>query len=99
MPARYVSGHLNRTDGQHDQDAAHAWAEAWIDDLGWVGFDPANGICPTDHYVRVAIGLDALGATPIRGTSYGGGVESLTVALHVRPVQQSQQQHQSRGWS
>ncbi len=99
VPARYVSGHLNRSDGQHDQDAAHAWAEAWIEDLGWVGFDPANGICPTDNYVRVAIGLDALGATPIRGTSYGGGVESLTVALHVRPVQQSQQQHQSRGWS
>lgn len=98
VPARYVSGHLNRSDGQHDQDAAHAWAEAWIEGLGWVGFDPANGICPTDQYVRVAMGLDALGATPIRGTSYGGGQESLTVALHVRPVQQSQQQLQSRGW-
>lgn len=98
IPARYVSGHLNRSDGQHDQDAAHAWAEAWIEGLGWVGFDPANGICPTDQYVRVAVGLDALGATPIRGTSYGGGQESLTVALHVRPVQQSQQQLQSRGW-
>lgn len=99
VPARYVSGHLSRSDGQHEQDAAHAWAEAWIEDLGWVGFDPANGVCPTDHYVRVAVGLDALGATPIRGTSYGGGQESLTVALHVRPVQQSQQQLQSRGWS
>jgi transglutaminase-like putative cysteine protease len=99
VPARYVSGHLNRLDGQHDQDAAHAWAEAWVDGLGWVGFDPANGICPTDQYVRVAVGLDALGATPIRGTSYGGGVESLTVALHVRPVQQGQQQHQTKGWS
>ncbi|WP_271164593.1 transglutaminase domain-containing protein [Brevundimonas intermedia] len=99
VPARYVSGHLNRSDGQHDQDAAHAWAEAWIEGLGWVGFDAANGICPTDNYVRIATGLDALGATPIRGTSYGGGVGSLTVALHVRPVQQSQQQHQSRGWS
>lgn len=98
VPARYVSGHLNRSDGQHDQDAAHAWAEAWIEGLGWVGFDAANGICPTDQYVRVAVGLDALGATPIRGTSYGGGQESLTVALHVRPVQQSQQQLQSRGW-
>ena len=75
------------------------WAEAWVEDLGWVGFDPANGICPTEHYVRVAVGLDALGATPIRGTSYGGGQESLTVALHVRPVQQTQQQLQSRGWS
>jgi transglutaminase-like putative cysteine protease len=99
VPARYVSGHLSRSDGQHEQDAAHAWAEAHIDGLGWVGFDPANGICPTEHYVRVAVGLDALGATPIRGTSYGGGVESLTVALHVRPVQQSQQQHQTKGWS
>lgn len=98
IPARYVSGHLSRQDGQHDQDAAHAWAEAWVEDLGWVGFDPANGICPTQHYVRVAVGLDALGATPIRGTSYGGGQESLTVALHVRPVQQSQQQLQSGGW-
>ena len=98
IPARYVSGHLSRQDGQHDQDAAHAWAEAWVEGLGWVGFDPANGICPTQHYVRVAVGLDALGATPIRGTSYGGGQESLTVALHVRPVQQSQQQLQSGGW-
>ncbi|MFN6981029.1 MAG: transglutaminase N-terminal domain-containing protein [Brevundimonas sp.] len=99
VPARYVSGHLNRSDGQHDQDAAHAWAEAWIEGLGWVGFDAANGICPTDNYVRIATGLDALGATPIRGTSYGGGIGTLTVALHVRPVQQSQQQHQSKGWS
>ena len=99
VPARYVSGHLSRSDGQHDQDAAHAWAEAYVDDLGWVGFDPANGVCPTDHYVRVAGGLDALGAAPIRGTSYGGGQESLSVSLHVRPVQQGQQQHQARGWS
>jgi transglutaminase-like putative cysteine protease len=98
VPARYVSGHLSRQDGQHDQDAAHAWAEAWVEGLGWVGFDPANGICPTEHYVRVAIGLDARGATPIRGTSYGGGQETLTVALNVRPVQQTQQQLQSRGW-
>ena len=99
VPARYVSGHLSRSDGVYEQEAAHAWAEAYVEDLGWVGFDPANGVCPTDHYVRVAVGLDAQGATPIRGASYGGGAESLSVALHVRPVQQGQQQHQTRGWS
>ncbi len=76
----------------------YPWAVA-LRDLGWVGFDAANGICPTENYVRIAVGLDSLGATPIRGTSYGGGVGSLTVALHVRPVQQGRQQHQSRGWS
>jgi len=94
IPARYVSGHLHRSDGLIDQDAAHAWAEAWVEDLGWVGFDAANGISPTEHYVRVASGLDALGASPIRGTSYGGGVETMTVALRVRQMQQTQQQQQ-----
>ena len=98
-PARYISGHLHRSDGQIDQEAAHAWAEAYVPDLGWVGFDPANGICPTEHYVRVAAGLDALGASPIRGASYGGGAETLTVALRVRPAPQGQQQQQGRAWS
>ncbi|WGM45573.1 hypothetical protein KOAAANKH_00436 [Brevundimonas sp. NIBR10] len=98
IPARYVSGHLHRTDGLEDQDAAHAWAEGWVPDLGWVGFDAANGIAPTEHYVRVASGLDALGATPFRGTSYGGGMETMTVALRVRQMQQLQQQQQGIGW-
>ncbi len=94
VPARYVSGHLLRRDGQDDQEAGHAWAEAWIADLGWVGFDPANSICATDRYVRVATGLDYLGAAPVRGTSYGGGGERLAVRLNVRDadMQQSQQQ-------
>lgn len=94
MPARYVSGHLLRQDGQDDQEAAHAWAEAWLPDLGWVGFDPANGICSTDRYVRVAVGLDYRGAAPVRGASYGGGGERLAVRLNVRDadMQQGQQQ-------
>jgi len=93
VPARYVSGHFLRSD-RNDQDAAHAWAEAWIEDFGWVGFDPANGVCPTDRYVRVAVGLDYLGAAPVRGTSYGGGGERLAVKLNVRDadMQQGQQQ-------
>jgi transglutaminase-like putative cysteine protease len=94
LPARYVSGHLMRGDGQDDQEAAHAWAEAWIEDLGWIGFDPANGICVTERYVRVATGLDYLGAAPVRGASYGGGGERMSVRLSVRDAdaQQSQQQ-------
>ena len=99
IPARYVSGHLHRSDGIEHQEAAHAWAEAWVEDLGWVGFDAANGVCPTEHYVRVACGLDALGATPIRGTSYGGGRETMSEALRVRQMQQTQQQQQRQGWS
>ncbi len=97
VPARFVSGHFLRSDGMVNQRAGHAWAEAFVPGLGWVGFDAANCICATDAHVRVAIGLDYLGAAPVRGTRYGGGAETLTVAVKVeqagRPGQwQSQTQ-------
>ena len=82
IPARYVAGYLCAA-GAGRPDGAHAWAEAFVPDLGWVGFDPVNDTCPTDAYVRVAIGLDALGAAPVRGTRYGDGAETLSVAIQV----------------
>lgn len=82
-PARYVSGYMRRIDGENDQDAGHAWAEALIDDLGWVGFDPANGISPTEAYVRLAVGLDYLGAAPVRGVRFAGKGEKLEVRVSV----------------
>ncbi len=73
LPARYVSGYLYRADGVVEQEAGHAWAEAKVPGLGWVGFDAANGISVSDAHVRVAIGLDYLGAAPVRGSRTGGG--------------------------
>jgi transglutaminase-like putative cysteine protease len=81
-PARYVSGHLVHRDVS-EQEAAHAWAEAFVEDLGWIAFDPANGVCATEAYVRVAVGLDYLGAAPVRGAVYGGVKERMTVSLSV----------------
>ena len=86
VPARFVSGHFLRSDGMVNQQAGHAWAEAFVPDLGWVGFDAANGICTTDAHARVAIGLDYLGAAPVRGTRYGGGTETLAVTVRVEQV-------------
>jgi transglutaminase-like putative cysteine protease len=64
-------------------EAGHAWAEALVEGLGWVGFDPANEVSQTDAYVRIAAGLDYLGAAPLRETRYGGSVESLSVRVTV----------------
>jgi hypothetical protein len=86
IPARYASGYFFRADGVVEQEAGHAWAEAKVPDLGWVGFDPANGISTGEAHVRVAIGLDYLGAAPIRGSRTGGGSETLTVKLRVEGV-------------
>ena len=96
VPARYVSGHMVRLDGQTVQEAAHAWAEAYVEGLGWVGFDAANGVSPTDAYVRVASGPDYLGGAPVRGANFGGAGERLTVRLDVRNVSQSQRQQQAQ---
>ncbi len=81
-PARYVSGYL-MMDGQVDQDAGHAWAEAWTEGLGWVGFDISNGISPDARYVRVATGFDYRDAAPVSGLRYGSGAETLDVNLQV----------------
>lgn len=83
IPARYVSGYL-ASDAVTHSEAAHAWCEAWIDGLGWIGFDASNGVCPTDRYVRVACGLDASGAAPIRGSRQGGEQQSLDVVVEVQ---------------
>jgi len=91
IPARYIGGHFHRADGVTAQEAGHAWAEAYVDDLGWVGFDPTNGISTTDAHVRVAMGLDYLGAAPVRGTRYGGAGESMTVEVHVDQAQRQTQ--------
>jgi transglutaminase-like putative cysteine protease len=83
IPTRYVGGHFYRADGVTAQDAGHAWAESYVEHLGWVGFDPANGIGTTQAHVRVSVGLDYLGAAPVRGVHYGGGSETLKVAVQV----------------
>ena len=91
VPARYVGGYFHRDDGVSEQDAGHAWAEAFVPELGWVAFDAANGICATDAHVRVAVGLDYLGAAPLRGTRYGGAGEVLLVKVRVHQAAQQTQ--------
>lgn len=94
IPARYVVGYL------HDPDSpigeTHAWAEAFVEGLGWIGFDPTHDQCPTDAYVRLCSGLDAVDAAPIRGTFIQGPEEELAVEVAIADTQ-SQQQQQSQG--
>ena len=87
FPSRYVTGYLVTGVGA-SSTAAHAWAEVWVQDLGWVGFDAANCICPTDQYVRVAAGIDAADVSPIRGSRRGGISEIMSVEVKVEIAQQ-----------
>lgn len=95
VPARYVSGYL-LMEGVEDQAASHAWAEAYLDGLGWVGFDAANNRCPDDRYVRIATGFDYRDAMPVSGIRTGQGAETLDVEITVQQQGQSQSQSQSQ---
>lgn len=64
IPARYVSGYLGHGAGHEAHAASHAWADAHVDHLGWVSFDPSNRTCATESHVRTAIGLDYAESKP-----------------------------------
>ncbi|MGF1551156.1 MAG: transglutaminase domain-containing protein [Paracoccaceae bacterium] len=90
VPARYVVGYLH--DEAAPELASHAWAEAHLEGLGWVGFDPVHDVCPTTAHVRLATGFDAFDAAPIRGTMRPGVEETMTVSVSVAPAGQTQRQ-------
>ncbi|MDP3799241.1 MAG: DUF3488 and transglutaminase-like domain-containing protein [Polaromonas sp.] len=62
IPARIVTGYqggeLNRVDGFWvvRQSDAHAWAEVWQEDRGWVRVDPTSAVAPgrTGAFQRLA---------------------------------------------
>ena len=81
IPARYVSGYLSHGAGHEAHASSHAWADAYVEDLGWVSFDPSNRTGATEAYIRTAVGLDYAEAGPVRGVSSGGGVETMSCSL------------------
>ncbi len=90
VPARYVVGYMLAlalpANGEKVTET-HAWAEAFVPDIGWVGFDPANRLCPTDRYIRLGCGLDAADAAPIRGNIMGGPKERLSASVDISETQ------------
>ena len=100
FPARYVNGYFLSGAAQPEL-AHHAWAEARVEHLGWVGFDVANRVCPDDRYVRLATGLDSATASPIRGsrplplgTAHVSEHLDVTVEVHEQHGQSQSQSQQ-----
>lgn len=79
IPARYVTGYL--TDAEHKTSSLHAWAEAYDEGLGWIGFDCLLNLCPTSLHVRIASGLDADSTAPVRRYPVTGDVETVELVV------------------
>jgi transglutaminase-like putative cysteine protease len=92
IPCRYVSGYLFTGAGDHDRSAegaTHAWVEAYLPRLGWVGFDPTNNLIAADRHIRVAIGRDYADVPPSRGVFKGIAETELSVSVQVRPADET----------
>lgn len=86
IPCRYVSGYLSPSPDSRDRSAegaTHAWAEAFLPTLGWIGFDPTNDVLAAERHVRVAIGRDYADVPPTRGVFRGEAGSELAVLVTV----------------
>lgn len=90
IPARYVSGYLyhrNEIDDRPPPDATHAWVEAFMPGLGWIGIDPTNKTLAGHRHIRVGVGRDYADVPPTRGTFKGRHYSELAYAVSVRPAE------------
>lgn len=91
IPARYVSGHCLTCEAGTDRPTTHGWAEAYVENTGWIGFDPSFARLIDETYVRVAQGLDSTYAAPVAGSRLGFGREWLDVDVQVERVNGEEQ--------
>jgi transglutaminase-like putative cysteine protease len=88
IPCRYVSGYLYPRAIHPDRSsegASHAWVEALLPGLGWVGFDPTNNLIAGERHIRTAIGRDYADVPPTRGVFKGKAASELKVSVRVAP--------------
>jgi transglutaminase-like putative cysteine protease len=88
IPGRYVSGYLfprPKNQDRSPETATHAWVEALLPGLGWVGFDPTNNVLAGERHVRTAIGRDYADVPPTKGIFKGDAESELTVSVRVAP--------------
>ncbi len=83
VPARYVSGYLHQGNGYLGDSQMHAWAEVYIPEAGWIGFDPTNDILAGNYHIKVAHGKDYQDCSPIKGVIYNPGENQTTHSVEV----------------
>jgi transglutaminase-like putative cysteine protease len=83
VPARYVSGYIHRP---NRESQSHAWCEAWLPELGWVGVDPTNDCPVTGHFIKVAVGRDFTDVPPNKGVYRGRAQEGIQVRVETREL-------------
>ncbi|AIZ42559.1 transglutaminase-like domain-containing protein [Cellulophaga baltica] len=88
IPTRYVSGYLHQGNGYFGDSQMHAWAEAYIPTIGWVGFDPTNNVLVASNHIKVCHGKDYQDCAPLKGIVYSQGQNETQYSVQVISQQQ-----------
>lgn len=88
IPTRYVSGYLHQGNGFFGDSQMHAWAEAYVPKIGWIGFDPTNNLLANTSHIKVAHGKDYTDCSPLKGVVYTTGRNETSHTVQVSSQQQ-----------
>jgi transglutaminase-like putative cysteine protease len=78
--ARFVSGYLHAGTGIVGGGSTHAWCDVYLPDLGWIEFDPTNGLVESPDLIRVAVARTPGEAAPMEGLA---GTQEATLTVHI----------------
>ena len=70
MPARFASGYLDCAASEAGRASTHAWAEAYLPEIGWIGYDPTLGKATSGKHVVTGVSNHPRGVMPISGTFF-----------------------------
>ena len=86
--ALFATGYIHSPGtGIRGAGATHAWCEVFLPDLGWLEFDPTNGLAESPDLIRVAATRTPAQALPVSGAIIGDpGSSRLHVSVDVRLI-------------
>ena len=90
LPARFASGYLDCTASEAGRASTHAWAEAYLPECGWTGYDPTLGEPTSAKHVVAGVSNHPRGVMPISGTFFEKATSYLgmKVTVHTQRIDQ-----------
>ncbi len=83
LAGRFVSGYFGG-EPENEKRHLHAWAEVYLPNAGWRGYDPMFGLAVADQHIAVAAAASPSLAAPTTGTFRGTEASSaMTTDIHM----------------
>ena len=84
FPARFASGYLHCLASQAGHASTHAWAEVYLSEIGWVGYDATTGEPTSANHVVTGVSNHPRGVMPITGSFFGDAKNYVEMKVSVQ---------------